>query len=104
MSIRAAPEPPTPAPGSTQRQLTELGETATEKDIEEAVENFFLSSVTNIPLTTLSAVTPQATIVRNQITATLTYEADYQTTMMVLFGRDVVPISNRAQATVTLRS
>lgn len=83
---------------------TELGETATEKDIEEAVENFFLSSVTNIPLTTLSAVTPQATIVRNQITATLTYEADYQTTMMVLFGRDVVPISNRAQATVTLRS
>ncbi|WP_332687707.1 TadE/TadG family type IV pilus assembly protein [Devosia sp.] len=83
---------------------TERGEEITEEAIAEAVEGFFLSNASNLPLTTLSSVTPRAEIARNEITATLSFQANYQTTLMMLFGRDTVPISNQAQATVTLRS
>jgi Flp pilus assembly protein TadG len=83
---------------------TERGETATEEEIEAAIGGFFASNTANIPLTQLSQVTPTAEIVRNQIFATISYDADYSTTIMNLFGRDTIALSSQAQATVTLRS
>lgn len=83
---------------------TEQGDTPTEQAVEDAIRGFFASNTDNIPYTTLSSVTPDAQIVSNQIFASISFEANYRTTIMTLFGRENVAISNRAQATVTLRS
>lgn len=82
----------------------EQGDAITEKAVEQAMEGFFSSNSANIPLTELSSVTPSAEIVKNEIFATIRYEAEYATTIMSLFGRPQIPLSYEAHATVTLRS
>ena len=83
---------------------TELGDVITEEAVEASIRGFFSSNSANIPLTELASVTPTAEIVRNEIFATIRYEAEYATTIMSLFGHARIPLSYEAHATVTLRS
>jgi Flp pilus assembly protein TadG len=79
-------------------------EVVTEDEIEEFIRGFFAASSANIPLTSVTSVTPRATIDRNEISASIGFQANYTTALMNLFGRPTVPISNNARAVVTLRS
>lgn len=84
--------------------LSERGVTTTKDQVNTSAKGFFLANTSNIAFATLDSVTPDATIRRNQIEATIAFKATYRTTIMSLFGIPTVPIANQAQATVTLRS
>ncbi len=76
----------------------------TEAMINGYVREFFLAESANIPFTTLTSVTPVSKIDRNEISTSLSFRADYDTSIMSVFGKDTVLIADQARATVTLRS
>ncbi|WP_196260767.1 pilus assembly protein [Pelagibacterium limicola] len=82
----------------------EVGEEYTRPMIEETMRSFFASASVGIPFTDVSRVSPTVTVDRNNYTASIAFDADYRTSLMKIFGYDTLPISNQAQAIITLRS
>ncbi|WP_404403130.1 vWA domain-containing protein [Pelagibacterium halotolerans] len=98
------------ANGAVLAALSELqarvaaGEEYTEPMIEETIGSFFASAATGLPFTDVTRATPDVSVDRNNYFASLSFEADYRTNLMKIFGYDTLPISNRAQAVVGMRS
>lgn len=83
---------------------SERGEEIDEELLSETIVDFFNSTSEGLVSTAVLTVTPHVVVDRNEISATLNYTADYRTSIIGVFGKDIVEISNQARAVVTLRS
>lgn len=83
---------------------SERGEDIDEDLLTESILGFFNATSGGLVSTDILSATPQVVVNRNEISATLQYRADYRTTLVGIFGKDIVEIANQARAVVTLRS
>lgn len=72
--------------------------------IKTSGEAFFRANVGEAVFSELRDITILPTIDKNEISATITYTADYSTTLLSFFGHSTIPISNQARAVVNVRS
>ena len=75
-----------------------------EELIESSAKELFMASIGALAFTEVTDVKVTPKINKNEISASIDYDADYSTSLVSFVGYNAIPISNNARAVVNVRS